>query len=318
MLNYFINDDALVRGSDLRTIIDEINANEVYTDLDTITATKGNGGTFISVVDQYGGGGGGGGAVEPITHPWQMSITTVEDVKYCKVLGGAIATNITNAVPEGLVNLSTYGDGDTVYIYARIANDWEVGGSLNSYPTLTVKTGANDTNFAGNNVRFPASDLGYYFLPIGTIDVESIPDTSPIQLKYTINQIEKENTSIDGLIFNAFTLTKFLQAKTSDTATDTNYNLYVGSGQVNFPDGTQVTLQQDNTTVGVNAVQDVYVKLDSVKVGGGYGSFTSLFEFSNSPTATDTTAYFHIGRLNYGTITQSRDTNIDSPSRYWI
>ena len=242
------------------------------------------------------GGQGGKVSDDTPTHPWKMSLFKKEDddTQYCKIGSGTVATNITNVVPEGLVSLSTYGDGDTVYIYARIANNWQVGGSLNSYPTLTVLTEENETNFAGNNVRFPASDLGYYFLPIGTIDVEVIPDTDPVQLKYTINQIEKENTSIGSLDIKPLNGYSFLAEKGTDTATDTQSVNIVTEGYVKLPTGSSVLLSEMQETASLITRKYANIIINSTKNDMGFHeSFTAEMEFSTSiGTDTATKVYF--------------------------
>jgi len=238
--------------------------------------------------------GGQGGKVSDDTpsHPWKISLFKKEDddTQYCKVGSGTINTNITNVVPEGLVNLSSYGDGDTVYIYARIANDWEVGGSLNSRPTLTVLTDENDTNFAGNKVRFPASDLGYYFLPIGKIEVEKIPETSPIEYTYTIEQIETNNISIEQLTLNYFSIYSILNAKTSDTALDSQRTVFVKSGFADLPDSNNTGIDEYSVSVGVDTATYLFLEVTGTQTTrGGWENFTATVINHTSPSKPNTT-----------------------------
>jgi len=150
MLNYFLNDDTLVRGSDLRDVIDAINANEVYTDFNTIQATKGNGGTFLSVVDQYGGGGGAGALSENYPFKTTMTLDSESNVYNVSVNAGQVV------LPVGQELLPVYEftnnvDSD-VYIYIEISGTQTGNGGWTDYTAeikeySTQQVNTDDTNY---------------------------------------------------------------------------------------------------------------------------------------------------------------------------
>jgi len=249
--------------------------------------------------------GGQGGKISD--HPWKMSLFKKDgdDTQYCKVLGGAIYTSDDDNwiyeyydVPEGLVNLSNYVDGDKVEIYIRIANDWEVGGSLNTIPTLTVLTGENDTNFAGNNVRIPQSDLGYYYHHIGRIYVKAIPDTDPVELEYDIRQYEKNYISIEGLQFKGFSLFAFESAKTVDTENADTKVIFCTEGYAQTPDNYD-DIPEYRFEVPFNNYQYIYLKItcDKDENTGGYVNYQKSIVTDTARPAepTDTEFYYTIG-----------------------
>ena len=311
MLNYFLNDDTLVRGSDLRDVIDAINANEVYTDFNTIQATKGNGGTFLSVVDQYGGGGGAGGATS--TNPFQISVEKIEDVQHARITGGTVFTNVQNFIPENTVDISSYSAGQTIYLYLKVANNWLSGTELMEYPALTV---LGTTNFFANSVKFPAPDFGHYYYQIGQITVEYV---GVPELEYTISQIANENPSIDGLNLQGFSGHSFLAAKTSDTATDTQEERFVNKGFAKLPDSSNVSISTTRDTSSISTARYGNLIIDStLNSDGFYENFTAELLFENDEgTDTSTKLYFPVATFTDSAVTQNQTGNFISDGRVW-
>ncbi len=277
-----------------------------------------------------------------VDHPWKMSITTVDDVKYCSINAGVIYTDsyvyeydedeeefywdyaggIPNYVPTGLVNLSEYVDGDRVRIYAKVANNWEDGGRLNPSPILTIKTGGGDTNFAGNNIEFPRPDLGHYFLSVGEIIVEAIPDTNPVEFDYNILQIRKTNAGINPLQFKGFTLFGFESAKTVDTEDASTQVIFCTEGYAQTPDGSEIIPESKTTFLRSESQRLVFLNITCEKdaTNGAYKNYdTDVVYLLTTPDSTDTDIYYYIGANfpNSPTTFQVLEGNFLSPARVW-
>ena len=123
MIENPVYSDNIVRGSDLQPIIDQLNAQEVFTDNMTILAERSTSGINLSVIDQYGGGGGG-----------EVSTGSTVQIKITSGSNGIYTGNI--------IDPATGDEGAEATVFANRAtvDDLNVGkyivGARVSAPTL--------------------------------------------------------------------------------------------------------------------------------------------------------------------------------------
>jgi len=153
MINYILNDSDLVRGRDIRTIIDEVNANEIISDNLTIVVDKNEGGTSIQVIDQFGGGSSP--SEEIATFPFQttMAFDTDEDVFNVSVNAGQVV------LPVGQSLLPTYEftnpkDVD-VYIYLKISGVQSINGGWDTFTGVIEESSIQQVN---------TDDINYFLI----------------------------------------------------------------------------------------------------------------------------------------------------------
>ena len=150
MDNPVYNDD-YVKGSDLQQVIDQVNANEIFTDNMTITGNKSEAGMSLSVVDQYGGGGAESSVVE--SYPFQTTMVFNSDVEKFNVsvnAGQVVLPDRQELLPVYEFN----NDKDTdVYIYLVIegVKNATTGGWSNFtaivQESLVVQVNTDDINY---------------------------------------------------------------------------------------------------------------------------------------------------------------------------
>ena len=222
--------------------------------------------------------GGGGDAISENTFVMSLAGSSVN------ITAGAITVNETSnkttyAVPKGTVDLSEYLTPTTVYIYVKLAANWLSGGEFILYPVLTV--GAQ--NFAYNDTKFPADDLGAIFYPLGTVTITKPEDT----LLYSLTQINFGNHEINALDNTSFYINQIYQAKASDSDTDSTYEIYVNSGQVTMPTDNPV-LPQANDNVSNASIKYIYIKMTATKNAQGFWtSYVAEVAFSLTQLVND-------------------------------
>ena len=227
--------------------------------------------------------------------PFSLSITKVDDVFYASISSGVIITDIQNVIPTGLVDLSSFSIGSTVYIYLKVANNWFDGDNPRNYPELTIISGDDLTNFYGNDSKFPVSDVSNSFYQIGKILVS---DDEKGGKKYEItDQIAKENAVINEVLLNGFSLLRLLEGKSNDIDDDINYLLTMNFGNVKLPDKSNIVIPSETESVAISGFKSVYIKISAtVNTDGFFENLNGVSEFSENPVAdTSTVCYFIVG-----------------------
>ncbi len=313
MDNPVYNDD-YVKGSDLQQVIDQVNANEVFTDNMTITGNKSEAGMSLSVIDQYGGGGGGGGG--GISFPFTMSLVKSDsDEQLVKISSGRVNVNETvYNIEENFVNIESSPIG-TAYIYLKLSANWLSGIDFLGYPILTIKTGEDivNTNFAQNAVQFPATDNGNYFYQIGTVEITEKEG----ERSYKINQIATTDSFFSSEVQNAFTLNRVFKAKTTDSETDASYDIYCNAGQAVLPEISVNTLTITEQ-IPIADSRFCYLKITAVQNAYLYfRNWNAEVVFSATALVNDTVTYYvQIGRAGFS-MNQSYEGVFSSTGVLW-
>jgi len=260
MIHNTLNDGELVRGRDIRELINEINSNELHGDNTTVTVNKARGGTYISVIDQYGGGGDS--SAQTLT-PFTMSLSkNDEDEQLVNISSGCVFINDTEYFIEtNSVNIDSESAGD-LFIYLKLSANWKDDDDFLGYPVLTVKEGTEiaNTNFAYNSVKFPATDEGHYFYTIGKVVITEKDSVK----SYAIEQVAVDNSLFTSNTQNSFTLNRIFQAKANDSADDATYNTYCNKGQAILPE-ISVNTPTVKTAIAVDESKYYYLKITATQ-----------------------------------------------------
>jgi hypothetical protein len=160
-------------------------------------------------------------------HPFKISATT----ELISILSGKVSVTLNDgsskvdySFPSGDIDISGITTTSTIYVYLKCAIQRFNSNDILDKPVLTVA----ETNFYQNTQKFPESDLGNYYLPLGfvylTVDGDNISATAS-QLQFT-------NEEIKGPEVHPFLCTSFYDTKSSDLDTDSSVTVHINKGIV--------------------------------------------------------------------------------------
>jgi hypothetical protein len=318
MIDNLVPHDALVRGSDLQHIIDQLNMQNVIADGQTILASETTGGRIISVVDQYGGGGGAGVAASDVT-PFKVVVNS-DDNQALDVLSGSCIvkdydgfTRQSLAMVQETLDLTSITTTTTIYIYAKVKTEWQAASSLRDYPIASIET----NSFYFNESKFPEIDVSSYFYPIAEVDITVTDGVKSFEIK----QIALTDITINGVKNFPFKFTMFRDEKLTDLAADTNYKYFLNGGTVTHPEG-NVTLSAQTGSVLVESVGHSYIQISFVLNADSFSTtFSATLNAGEGLTSlpNNTATTYNVSTSNWlnGAVYQSLSENFASDGRIW-
>ena len=260
-----------------------------------------------------------GGKTPVVESPFKMSLTKNETSERLVTIDtGRVFIDANSAITQYLIeknsiNIESESVG-TLFIYLKVAANWQLNNAFIGYPILTPKTGEDiaQSNFASNSTKYPATDADNYFYSIGTVDITEAEGVK----KYKLNQIAFTDSYFKSYTMNAFTVNRIFKGKASDEEVDADYYLWTNDGQAVLPDSNPI-IYGSRCIVGVSDIKHVYLEISASQTSnGGWENFTAKIVYEdNEKSNTDDFNYFLIATNNQNSITQGLLGNFNSGGR---
>jgi hypothetical protein len=215
-----------------------------------------------------------------------------------------------NFISGGSVNIDSWVVG-TGYIYVKVATNWLNGSDLRNTPELTIQ----ENNFAGNEVRMPATDFGSFFFPVGEVVITEVDN----EKQYSLDQIANDNASLPGIDLPGLITHVFFAAKSSDSDQDTSQEIFISRGTAKLPDKSFEELSTIRQSGAITQTQYANIRMTSSLNADGFPeNYAAVIQFSTTPPAdTNTAKYYTVSTIVNGQIYQDQLGNFISEGRVW-